>query len=85
MAAVNTLKLVARRQHAKTKLFENAKGSRPQTMDRLLHRAEQLQINKKPTHWLVKQNAAPLKFDPKSPKAAFLAFFFRTSINADRK
>ena len=40
--------------------------------------------NKKPTNWLGRQNAAPLKFDPKPSETAFSAVF-RTLINADWK
>ena len=40
--------------------------------------------NKMPTNWWGRQNAAPLKFDPKPSEAAFSAVF-RTSVNADRK
>ena len=39
-------------------------------------------INKMPTSWWGRQNAAPLKFDPKKSEAAFLAVF-QTSRNAD--
>ena len=31
--------------------------------------------NKKPSNWWGRQNAAPLKFDPKLSKAVFLAVF----------
>ena len=33
------------------------------------------QWNKKPTNWWGRQNAVPLKFDPKLSEAAFSAFF----------
>ena len=32
-------------------------------------------INKKPTNWWGRENAAPLKFDPKPSEAAFSAVF----------
>ena len=38
--------------------------------------------NKVSTNWWGRQNAAPLKFDPKPSEAAFSAVL-RTSINAD--
>ena len=41
-------------------------------------------INKTSTNWWGRQNAAPLKFDPKSSEVAFSAVLL-TSINADRK
>ena len=40
--------------------------------------------NKKPTKWLGRQTATPLKFDPKPSEGDILVIFSRTLINADR-
>ena len=44
---------------------------------------QETQMNKKPTNWWGRQNAAPLKFDSNQSEAAFSTVFFE--ITCDQK
>ena len=59
-----------------------AKWLRQQKMKHLNHPFQN--SNKKPTNWLGRQNAAPLKFAP-NRRGRHFRLFFSNFYNADRK